>query len=550
VSATLTVRTRFMLVVVLGVVLPMGVVGGWLVRSSRRSGETLLRSRLTEALGEAVEAVGATWVDRRSEILRLVENQEVVAALRSERALSSDSAHHPVQQLGHDWSVLEPVVSRATFRDVSGTARTTLAREARGLPASEGPAGTSSVTTSLPVFDDTSGTEVGSVDVDVKLNALLPSRFWWSGVGGSVLALFDSTGRVPLLPLSVDPSLLRKDRFSWSGEEWLVVTKRVHEPPIVFALAAPLGPFATPFERAARNGALSLVVVLAGALMLAFVMTRRITGPLEELVLASDAVTSGQLGRLVTEGGPSEIRRLSRAFNTMTESLTRTMQRLSQREAVAAVGEFAASLAHEVRNPITSIRLDLERAVEKLSGHQHAGLVERALREIDRLDATVTGSLRIARTGDLTLSTLDVLAPLGDAMRASRPAFDQRGAVLDPLTTQSEPVLVRGHHAALEQLFLNLLLNAAEALGAQQHARVRVEVTAASVCLTIEDEGVGISPELLGRVLEPFYTTKEGGTGLGLAIATRIARAHGGEIQLESSAGTGTTVRVRLPAIA
>ena len=101
---------------------------------------------------------------------------------------------------------------------------------------------------------------------------------------------------------------------------------------------------------------------------------------------------------------------------------------------------------------------------------------------------------------------------------------------------------VRGNRAALEQLFLNLLLNAAQASSESGRVHVRIEEAAGHLRVHVRDEGAGISPEEIGRVLEPFYSTREGGTGLGLPIASRIAKAHGGDLEIESSVGKGTTV--------
>jgi signal transduction histidine kinase len=314
-----------------------------------------------------------------------------------------------------------------------------------------------------------------------------------------------------------------------------------------FAIAAPLAPITEPFSQAARRAALALMGVLAAGLLLSTILTRRITGPLERLSLAADDVARGRFDHRVGEGGADELRRLGRAFNTMTESLRATLQKLSQREAVAAVGEFAASLAHEVRNPLTAIRLDLERARERIDDPARASeLLGRALAEVDRLETTVSGSLRIARSGSLTLSTVDLRQPLQAAMAAAEPAFAARCARLEPWRAPGAPVDVRGNAGALEQLFLNLLLNAAEALPRGGSARVSVEESPGDVRVLVSDDGPGIAAELLERVREPFFTTKETGTGLGLSIGQRIASPHGAELRLSSTSGAGTTASVTL----
>jgi signal transduction histidine kinase len=110
------------------------------------------------------------------------------------------------------------------------------------------------------------------------------------------------------------------------------------------------------------------------------------------------------------------------------------------------------------------------------------------------------------------------------------------------------PAWVLGDAMALEQLFLNLLLNAAQALPTGGRAALALDVEAADLCVVVSDTGVGISPENLERVADPFFSTKSDGTGLGLPIARQIATAHGGSLRIASTPGAGTRVEVRLPA--
>ena len=270
--------------------------------------------------------------------------------------------------------------------------------------------------------------------------------------------------------------------------------------------------------------------------------------PLKRLTDGADTVSHGNLDSAVAESGPDEIRRVASAFNSMTENLRRTLQELSQRESLAAVGEFAASLAHEVRNPLTAIRLDLERAQKHIGeGERASTLVDHALGEVRRLDASVTDALRLARSGQLSPVTLDLRQPLEAAYRAAEPSFRSRGAKLQPLALPADPVWTKGDAGALEQLFLNLLLNAADALSTGEQAGVDLMREAGHISLSIWDRGKGIAPDAIERIFEPFYSTTPEGTGLGLPIARRIARAHGGELEIESTPGEGTTARVSLP---
>jgi signal transduction histidine kinase len=232
----------------------------------------------------------------------------------------------------------------------------------------------------------------------------------------------------------------------------------------------------------------------------------------------------------------------------MTENLQQVLQKLSQQEAVAAVGEFAASLAHEVRNPLTSVSVDLQRTQRKIETEpeEARALVERALGEIERLNESVSDFLRVARSGRVILTPVDLRLPLEAAVRAAEPHFQTKGATLE-YATPAESICVQADVGAIEQLVLNLLLNSADELDAGGRAGLAVEVRESAVRVSIRDDGPGIAPDQLGKMFEPFFTTKEEGTGLGLTVAQRIARAHGSELQVESAPGSGTTFHFTLP---
>jgi signal transduction histidine kinase len=271
------------------------------------------------------------------------------------------------------------------------------------------------------------------------------------------------------------------------------------------------------------------------------------TRSLRELVSGADAVTAGDLSRRLSHREDDEIGRVAVAFNNMTSSLRRTLREQSSRESLAAMGEFAASLAHEVRNPLTAVKIDLQYLEERI-GEDEAlrDPLLRSLREIDRLDATVGDALSVVRRADGE-RRLDVWRPIEAAIYASRPEFEQRGVALELSGSESE-YTVFGDPAALEQLFLNLLLNAAEASSRGARTFITVTSESDSIAIRLEDEGPGISPNVRERIFEPLFSTKESGTGLGLTIARRIVEAHRGELEIHEGSKGGTIVLVRLPA--
>jgi signal transduction histidine kinase len=305
---------------------------------------------------------------------------------------------------------------------------------------------------------------------------------------------------------------------------------------------------AEPFERAARRGLLALIAVALLAFVLTAILTGRVTRSLSNLTTAAEAVAKGDLARTVEDVGDDEIGRVGRAFNTMTESLRRTLRELADRKALAAVGEFAASLSHEIRNALTSIRVDLQLLEEVGSEDPGAPEIQRrALEKVTLLNRTVDDALSLARSGRAGEGTVNLLAVLRSSAEAAAPEYEERrikllipvhGLVLDE---------VSGDRGALEQLFLNLLLNAAQAQDAGGSVDVAVTIEGGFAVVSIRDQGRGIPKDLRDRVFEPFFSTRPDGTGLGLAIVRQITQAHGGRVSLHSPSSGGTTVEVRLP---
>ncbi|UCC71901.1 MAG: HAMP domain-containing protein [Gemmatimonadota bacterium] len=543
---SLSLRSKFTLIVLGGAVLPLALLGLWLNRTAERSGEELLRARLGTSLGQIVDEIGLRWLGRRSQLLRLAESSAVQTALR-ENSPSRETEDAAQIELGELFAGMRDAVESATVEDASGVARWSVPSEG---PATSGGTtlGNPALLVRLGIYDNATGARLGRLDARVSMSSLLPGGAGWGGVSGSVLAVFDRGTGASLLPLSIDPALFAGDRFVWGEEPWLTVRHTLHEPPMHLVLAAPLTPFTEPFQQAARRNIWILAIVALAVFALATLLTRRTTRALVRLAAAAEAVSHGDLERKVEEAPGDEVGRVARAFNSMTESLRRTLRELSQRQALAAVGEFAASLAHEVRNPLTSIRLDLQRVEEKLPQDSDAReLLGRALGEVERVDRSVTGALRVARSGSVTLEPVDIRQPLESAIHSAEPELKAHGGMLEQELGGADPLWVKGDAPALEQLFLNLLLNAAQALDEGGRVEVTVARYRDGVSISIRDTGRGIPLENIERIFEPFYSTRPEGTGLGLAIAQRIATAHGGELEIESTPGAGSTVRLRLP---
>ena len=522
-----SLRTQLILVVLAAALLPLSLFALWLARASGRAGETLLTARLDAAVLSAANEAGVRWVAQRSALLDLAETIEVRRALGDTAGAVSLPA------------VLPAAVRRVTVRDVASAVRWDRAADTTMAPGSV-------FRPVLTLWSRHAGA-IGSLEATLPGSAVVRAT---AATGGTTLAAFDRRTGLPLLATPFDPDLAQKGTFNWNGERWLVARRTLDEPAVEIVAAAPLADYEAPFADAARRGLVALLVVALLSTIATVVLTRRLTRALGDLALAADGVSRGEMGRTVPVPESEELGRLAEAFNTMSENLRRTLDSLAQRESLAAVGEFAASLSHEVRNPLTAMRIDLQRVEEKLDPESPLRApLRRTLHGVDRLQHTVSGALRVARSGRVARTPVDLLVPLDAALHASEPEMQAAGARVE-VDTGDAPLVVLGDAAALEQLFLNLLLNAAQSFDAPNGGgvvRVRAVADANQARIEVEDNGRGMSPAALAVAFEPFVTTRTHGTGLGLAIARRIAAAHGGELSLESAPGTGTTAAVSIP---
>jgi signal transduction histidine kinase len=533
-------RARILFVVLAASVIPLALVGLWLTRSAVGSSDRFLQDRLQLALEETVLLIATEWTQLRSEILFFGEASGVQQALE-EGARSLPSAD--AAALATRFSRLEPAVRSLEIRSADGAP---LWGRRRSGDSTAEELGGATVRQTLPVYHRVEGNRIGTLDMDLWPSAFLPPGRLPPVTAGMAVTIEDMEGRIAV-PTPFDASLLASEGFTWMGDAWRVHRHTLERPSLTVVVAATLGPSVEVFEETARRGTAVLVVVALAAFLTTVAVTTRMTTSLRRLSEAASAVSAGDLSRSVPDAGSDEVGTVARAFNTMTDSLRRTLRQLAGRESLAAVGEFAAGLAHEVRNPLTAIQVDLQYVESELPpGSPLREPQGKALAEIRRLNATVGDALRVARSGQVKVRAIDLREPLSAAVDSAEPVFRERGAVLEVDWAQ-DPIPLDGDPDALEQLFLNLLLNAAQALEEGGTAMVAVAPGDQEVMVQIRDDGSGMPPEVRGRVFEPLFSTRSEGTGLGLPIARRIAVAHGGEIRIDSVPGSGTTVEVRLP---
>lgn len=220
---------------------------------------------------------------------------------------------------------------------------------------------------------------------------------------------------------------------------------------------------------------------------------------------------------------------------------------------LAYVGTLASGLAHEIRNPLNAMNMNLQMLEEEIhAGHQQpeaetASLLSSTKGEIRRLESLVNDFLSYARPAEPRFETRDLNQTVDEVVRFLRAELQQKGVVVETTLPDTLP-LVAMDEAQMRQALMNILINAKEVLGPGGRVAVSTAVgTDGDVLVSIQDNGPGIPEELRSKIFEVFYSTRGGGTGLGLPIAQRIMETHGGWIELVSEVGKGTTFLLHVP---
>lgn len=222
-------------------------------------------------------------------------------------------------------------------------------------------------------------------------------------------------------------------------------------------------------------------------------------------------------------------------------------RRMSRADRLATIGELAAGAAHEIRNPLTAIRSSLQYLEAKSADEPTKKLLGAALHETVRINEIVSALLAFSRPTDIVRERHDLRETLGESLdlvliQAGSRKIAVRRAFPD------KPLAVEGDRSQLKQLFLNLFLNALQAMEAGGELTVEaLGKDGTKAVVAVSDTGGGIPEENLDRIFDPFFTTKKGGTGLGLSICYSIVKSHRGEIEVKSRPGKGTTIFVSLP---
>jgi signal transduction histidine kinase len=302
----------------------------------------------------------------------------------------------------------------------------------------------------------------------------------------------------------------------------------------------------------ARTRYVAYALLLLGPILsgvLGFAKLRSLTRPLDVLSEATRRLQAGDLdhrvGALEDEFGD-----LAASFDAMAGALQEQLVLVQRTSHLVMVGELAAGLVHEIKNPLAGIKAAVQViAHEATVSPEDRGVLARVAHEVVNLETLLKSFLEFARPAKPRLDDVDV-----NALVESTTAFYDRtppqaaGRPVHIVKDLAEVPVARADPMQLKQILLNLLLNARDAMPGGGAVAVRTRCgEGGAVQIEIADSGRGIRPEHVARIFEPFFTTKPGGTGLGLPVSKRLAEQHGGSLTFEANPAGGTTFRVSLP---
>ncbi|MFZ5558899.1 MAG: ATP-binding protein [Pseudomonadota bacterium] len=291
---------------------------------------------------------------------------------------------------------------------------------------------------------------------------------------------------------------------------------------------------------------IGLAAASAGVLVLLFVrLGARMRRRIAPLMAGAEAVARGDLALDVSVEGRDEIAMLARALNRMSAQLKTLIRARVETEKRAVLGEFSASVAHEVRNPLATIKTSVQALGVKETEPARRELLSLIVEEIERINGVIENLLSFARPREPERSVVSAAEVLRRVAALAGSLAEESRVVISLLGERD--LLFCLDAGQVQQILMNLVLNALQAMPEGGVLTLRAYRDGRTGCLAISDTGTGIRPELLEKVAEPFFTTKPGGTGLGLAISRQLAEMNGGSIEIASAPGAGTTVTVRLP---
>ena len=546
---------RYLILSVLASTLPVLSIGLLYDRFTSSTIERLLGEKISTHLTATANRLGAYLEARRYQVETLanypgiasfasagkdLQNDEVAALLQIEsdlpdlygilffdaqdklqRAVAGQAASGPPYWAGHPFLTQDLPVTQLGDTQVVGP-----------VPASDGNSGWLLVR--HPLHAQQAEKISGYIALHVRL-ASLTEQLGSTGVSGTLQPLL----RTPV-----------KD-FNSAGQISTAHGKLIAGPEILpgwgpMLEVEPGGVFqAFALERRAL-----LVAVLVSAALIVFLffrLSRQLRQRIALLLSGTQEISSGRLDHRIPEQGSDEIASVSHAFNAMTGKLQDYLARAVRMEKLAMLGEFATSIAHEIRNPLAALKTSVQALARREVDPKRTRLLSDMENEIDRLARVVSdlvdfGRPRPPQPREVSVQDMfrQVSSTIGSEAQARGLYFNCQGN--SQLTLLADP-----DH--LQQIIINLALNAVQATAPGGTVTLRASEVVGRVAIEISDNGCGIPAELLDRVCDPFFTTKSKGVGLGLSICRQLCELNSGEMTIDSAPGQGTLVRLLMPQV-
>jgi signal transduction histidine kinase len=273
-----------------------------------------------------------------------------------------------------------------------------------------------------------------------------------------------------------------------------------------------------------------------------------VVSPLSLVTRRATAVASGDLRPEPPLRTGDEIGELSVTFEAMVGAIAEGRERLLASERLATIGKMAAHVTHEVRNPLSSIALNLELLEEELGeGAREARTLLRAIAlEVQRLSVLSDQYLSMAKRKAPEIEDVDAAEMVQSAASFMKRDLEKNQVDLTVAVDESLP-WVQADPAQIRQVLFNLLRNAREAVAGGGHVWLRAQTLEGGVLVSVEDDGPGVPAERVEELFDPFFTTKDHGTGLGLAVTRQIVQAHGGRLEYRTRPEGGAHFEFWLP---
>ncbi len=293
--------------------------------------------------------------------------------------------------------------------------------------------------------------------------------------------------------------------------------------------------------------ALGIVVSFIGTALIA----QLVGGRIKEIVSAIKIIEKDQNYRIPPIAG--DLGKIAGSINSFADHLAqqRKMEEQLQRtDRLVALGEITAGVAHEIRSPLTAIKGFVQLIEsELLPEHPHREYTSLVISETDRLDKMLHELLYYSRPSDPHMVPTDINAIIDKTLKLVKVNSDSRKVAIH-LDLATDLPLIEGDQEQLKQVFLNLIINAIQAVENYGEIWITTRVSSNRIEIAIEDSGKGIAPEILNKLFNPFFTTRSNGTGLGLAVAQKIIDLHQGKIQVENRTEHGARFLISFPLLA